>query len=215
MKRYFMHALAPGAALGRGVRLKMTGRIKVGLWLPFTAEWEGDGLSFTWRARVGWGPLTLLRVMDRFADGSGSMEVRLFGRLPIVHGDDEDTARSGAGRAAVEAATWSPASLLPDRGVSWHAESDELIVATWVVAPERPEVRLGIDAEGAVLEASAMRWDNGSHGKHGYVPCGGEVLAERRFGGRVIPSQLRVGWWFGTPQYQPFFEAEIHGVQPV
>jgi hypothetical protein len=20
---------------------------------------------------------------------------------------------------------------------------------------------------------------------------------------------MRVGWWFGTPQYEPFFEAEI------
>ncbi len=33
-------------------------------------------------------------------------------RLPLVHADDEDTIRSGAGRAALEAATWAPASLL-------------------------------------------------------------------------------------------------------
>ena len=92
----------------------MTGRIKVGAWLPFTAEWEGDGRSFVWRARAGVGPAKPLHVIDRYADGSGSMDVRLLGRIPLVSADDEDTVRSGAGRAAVEAATWAPAAR------SWH-----------------------------------------------------------------------------------------------
>jgi hypothetical protein len=137
----------------------MAGRIKLGVWLPFTAEWEGDGRSFAWRARIGWGPLTIFRAVDRFADGAGSMDVRLFGRLPMVQASDEDTARSGAGRAAVEAANWAPASLLPERGVSWRAESEELIVANWDVPPERPEVRLQIDRQGAVRSGQVLRWD--------------------------------------------------------
>jgi len=209
VRRYFLHALAPGAPLGRRVRLRMAGRIKLGLWLPFTADWEGDGRSFAWRARVGWGPFTLFRVIDRFQDRSGSMDVRLFGRIRVVHVDDQDTVRSGAGRAAVEAAHWAPARLLPECGVSWRAESDEWIVATWDVPPERPEVRLRIDSDGAVREGSVMRWDSGSHGKRGHIPCGGEVVAEQRFGDLIIPSRLRVGWWYGTPHYEPFFEAEI------
>jgi hypothetical protein len=28
-------------------------------------------------------------------------------------------------------------------------------------------------------------------------------------GGVVVPSAVTVGWWFGTPRYAPFFEAEI------
>lgn len=111
----------------------MAGRIKLGVWLPFTAEWEGDGRSFAWRARIGWGPLTIFRAVDRFADGAGSMDVRLFGRLPMVQASDEDTARSGAGR--------------------------ELIVANWDVPPERPEVRLQIDRQGAVRSGQVLRWD--------------------------------------------------------
>lgn len=99
--------------------------------------------------------------------------------------------------------------------MNWRAESDDLIVATWDVPPERPSVQLRIDENGAVQEGSVMRWDNGSHGKRGYIPCGGEVLAERRYGDVIIPSQVRVGWSFGTPQYTPFFEAEITSVTPV
>jgi hypothetical protein len=215
VQRYFTHALAAGASLAAGVRLTMTGRIKVGAWLPFKAEWERDGRSFVWRARAGWGPAKPLHVLDRYAEGSGSMDVRLLGRIPLVRADDEDTVRSGAGRAAVEAATWAPAALLPDRGIAWRAESDSLMVASWDVPPERPEVHLRIDDSGAVRSASTLRWDNGEHGRRGYIPCGGEVEAEQRFGDHVIASRLTVGWWFETPRWAPFFKADILSAEPL
>jgi hypothetical protein len=214
VRRYFTHALRPGAPLSAGVRLRMRGRIKAGVWLPFTAVWEGDGRSFAWKAAAGPRLIRPLRVVDRFSSGTGSMDVRLFGLLPLVHADDEDTVRSGAGRAAVEA-TWTPASLLPERGVSWRAESDDVIVGTWDVPPERPEVRLRIDDRGALISTSVMRWDSGQHGRHGYIPCGGEVLAERRFGDLTIPSRLVAGWWFGSPRWDPFFEVEVSAVEPI
>jgi hypothetical protein len=214
VRRYFTHALRPGAALARGVQLQMTGRINVGVWLPFTAVWEGDARSFTWRARSGPGPFRLVHVVDRFAARAGSMDIRLLARIPLLHVENEDTARSGAGRAAAEA-IWTPASLLPHRGVRWHAEGDELIVASWDVPPERPELRLHIDAEGRVRSVSVLRWDSSRHGQHGYIPCGGDVHAEWRFGDLTIPSRMSVGWWYGTPRYKPFFECEISAANSV
>jgi hypothetical protein len=183
----------------------MRGRIKVGSWLPFRADWEGDGSSFLWRARVGRGRRKVLTVIDRYAAGAASMDVRLFGRLPLVHADDEDTIRSGAGRAALEAATWAPASLLHGAEVTWRAERDDLIVPSWDVPPERPVVRLRIGPDGALRTASALRWRK----RDGYVPCGGIVHAERRFGDLVIPSRVTVGWGFDTPRWAPFFEVEV------
>lgn len=142
------------------------------------------------------------------------MDLRLFG-LRLARSDDEDTTRSAAGRTAVEAATWAPASLLPESGVDWRAESENHIVAAWAVPPERPEVHLRIDGNGAVRSVSLMRWDNGDHGPRGYIPCGGEVHAERRFGDLLIPSRISVGWWFGTSRWEPFFEATVLTAQPV
>jgi hypothetical protein len=214
VRRYFTHALLPGARLSCGVRLWMSGRIRVRAWLPFRAVWEGDGRSLMWKAIVGPRGMGLLRVLDRFADGVGSMDVRLLGRVKLVHAADEDSARSAAGRTAVEA-TWTPASLLPDRGVVWRAEADDLIVATWDVWPERPEVHIRIDAHGAMRSSCVMRWDNGEHGLHGYIPCGGDAHAEKRFGDIVIPSRLTAGWWYGTARYAPFFQAEIHAAEPL
>jgi hypothetical protein len=203
--RYLAHALPGPAERASGVRLGMRGRIKVGAWLPFTASQQCDGRSFAWRARVGLGRATLLTVLDRFADGAGSTEGRLFGRRRVFGAQGEDTTRSAAGRAALES-VFAPMSLLPERGVAWRAESDEVVVTGFDVPPERPEVRLRIDGEGALLSASALRWRDR---EAGYVACGCEVRAERRFGDVVVPSSVRVGWWFGTPRYAPFFEAEV------
>jgi hypothetical protein len=214
VRRYFAHALQPGAAPSSGVRLEMTGRIDVGVWLAFAAGWEGDGRSFVWKARSGPGPLRVLHVTDRFADGAGSMDIRLLGRVRLLLADDEDTTRSAAGRTAAES-IWTPGSLLPARGVRWRAESDELIVAGWDLPPERAELRLRIDEHGTVRSVCVMRWDNGRHGRHGYIPCGGDVHAERRFGELTIPTRLTIGWWYGTPRYKPFFECDITSAVPV
>jgi hypothetical protein len=215
--RYFRHALADGARLSRGVRLALAGHIRVGAWLRFRSVWEGDGRSFSWDATSGPGPLPLLHVHDRFSDGVGSMDIRLRApspRLPelkLLHAENADVARSGAGRAALEA-LWSPTALLPANGVSWRAESSDEIVATRDVPPERPEVRIVIAPDGAVRSYSASRWRDA---KRGYVPFGADVHAERRFGDVTIPSRLTAGWGYGTPAWTPFFRCEVTALVPV
>jgi hypothetical protein len=62
-----------------------------------------------------------------------------------------------------------------------------------------------VDERGAVHSASVLRW----HGADGYVACGAHVHAERSFGTLTLPSEVSVGWWFGTPRFAPFFEAEV------
>jgi hypothetical protein len=208
VRRYLSHAIREGAELGAGVTLTMTGRIKVGLWLPFSARQECDGRSFAWRARVGLGPLMALTVIDRFAHGAGSMNGRLFGRIKLFHAEDENTTRSAAGRAALEA-VYTPASLLPQRDVSWRAKSESEIVATWDVPPERPELHLRLDDRGAPRSYWAPRWGKVGQKRFGYIPCGCDVGAERRFGDLVVPTSVTGAWWFNTPRHAPFFEAEI------
>jgi hypothetical protein len=214
VRRYFEHALHGGAERARGVRLEMKGRIRAGTWLPFRARQESDGRSFTWRARVGVGRLTLLTVVDRFAAEAGATEGRLFGRRRVLHSEGADTSRSAAGRAALEA-VFAPMSLLPDRGVRWRVEEEALIVASLDVPPERPELRLRIGRDGALRSVSAARWGNAGQREFGYIPYGCEVRAERRFGDVVVPSSVEVGWWFGTPRYSAFFEAEVRALAPI
>lgn len=208
VRRYLTHAIREGAPLSPGVRLTMKGRIKAGAWLPFKAVEDLDGRSFNWRARVGFAHLPLLEVEDGFRQGSGATSGRLLGRIPLFDAHDPDTARSSAGRAGVEA-FWAPVSLLPSNGATWRAESESTIVATIDVPPERTELRLEIDARGRVRTAIADRWGNAGQDHYGYIPCGGIMEAEHSFGDLTLPSRVTVGWWFGTPRYEPFFRAEI------
>ena len=98
VRRYFSHAITDGAPLPDGVRMTMRGRIKVGVWLPFTAVQTVDGRSFAWQARVGRWPLQPLRVTDGYADAIGRTEGRLLGHLKLFGAEDFDTARSAATR---------------------------------------------------------------------------------------------------------------------
>jgi hypothetical protein len=116
VRRYFAHAIAAGAPLARAVRLQMSGRVKADLWLPFRAEEKVDGRSFSWRARVGLGPLTVVEIADGYSHGVGSSEGRLFGRRQLFAKADEDTARSAAGRAALESVAFAAPSVLPSAG---------------------------------------------------------------------------------------------------
>jgi len=207
VRRRFAHALAAGAELAPAVRLRMRGRIRAGVWLPFTAEQDTARDRFSWRARVELGPLTLLRVTDRYADGAACTEGRLFGRARLFGADDEDTVRSAAGRAALEAVAFAPAAVLPGEGVSWRAEDDDLIVASLLIGPERAEVRVRLGADGALRSVSTMRWGRLPRGGYGYRSCGCDVLAERRFGDLVVPSEVTVAWdWPGAA---PFFRARV------
>jgi hypothetical protein len=214
VRRYLTHALREGARVPAGVRLTMTGRIRVGRWLSFTAQQEFHGHAFAWRARAGWGGFKPLHVVDSYGDGAGSTDGRLFGALRFMHAADANTARAAAGRAAAEC-IWAPGVLLPGPGVSWRAASDDTIIARVDVPPEHPEVTLRIGPTGVVHAVSILRWGNVGQEAFGYIPFGGEIHAERRFGDLTLPSEVSVGWWWGTPRYEPFFEATILSAEPL
>ena len=80
-------------------------------------------------------------------------------------------------------------------------------------APIGHPLRLAM--EGRITAPAARRGGcSAGRGSSACVPCGGDVLAEARFGDLVLPSGLRVGWWFGTTRFRPFFEADIREAVP-
>src|ERR1022692_4125034 len=198
--------------LSRRMRLRMTGRIKIGLWLPFTAQQDCDGSSFIWRAQV---PRRgrFLTVTDSYDDGRAAIDRRLLSAIRMFPSDDQNIVRSAAGRAAAEGIL-APIGLLPSPARIWRAESDNEITVELALAPERPALHVTIDNDGAVQSVNLQRWGNAGEKAFGYLPFGGDVLAEKRFGDFVLPSRLRVGWWHGTERFSPFFEAEIISAVP-
>ena len=76
----------------------MHGEIKLKRWLAFSAEevicWDR---GFIWQASVRMGALTI-RGSDRFIDGQGAMNWKLFGLVPFITASGPDISRSAAGR---------------------------------------------------------------------------------------------------------------------
>jgi hypothetical protein len=214
VRRYLRHAIPDGAAVPAGVELEMTGRIRAGVWLPFRATQRCDGRSFVWCASIGLGPLRPLVITDRYENAVGSMTGTVLGGWKIIDQTNEDTARSAAGRAALES-VFAPGSLLPGRGFHWHVAGEDHIVAITYNHPERVEVHLHVGHDGQLHRLSARRWGEVTKGHFGYHQFGADVQAERRFGALVIPSRVIAGWGYGTDHYIPFFDAAITAARPV
>lgn len=207
VRRYFTAAVAEGAPLSPAVRLKMRGQIKIGRWLPFSADQIlAPRFGTVWKATVA----GLIRGSDRYVEGTGGMDWKVLGLIPLVHARGEDVIRSTAGRAAGES-IWAPTAVVPP-AAEWTALDDERIRVEFDVGGNSMALRHEIDDRGMVTSSCFDRWgDPDSTGTWKPYPFGVEVAENKTFGPLTIPSRGRVGWHYGTDRWHDgeFFRFEI------
>ncbi|BAZ09192.1 hypothetical protein NIES4071_09980 [Calothrix sp. NIES-4071] len=216
VQRYFLHTIALGTPLASSVNLKMTGSFRLSQdkpWLPMVAsEIISDKKGFVWKAVIGSRHLQM-RGGDYYINGSGRVRFALWGLIPFVNVNSPDTKRSAIGRLAGEM-VWLPSGLLPQNGVSWKAIDDKTIQASFKIDGEPITLTLFIDSNGKLLKLSFPRWgEHTEDGSYTYIPFGGEVQQESTFAGFTIPSQVSLGWWYGTDRYSDFFRATTEQVE--
>jgi hypothetical protein len=210
--RWLAHAIPAGTPLFSCVRLTMSGEIKLGAWQPFRAEQLlVPGQGYLWAATTHSHRLRI-NGYDRYSHGSGEMDWRVLGALPVIRIRGDNVTRSAAGRLVSEVA------LLPTsfRAMTWSATPGDTASATATLArPDRPErARLLIDPSGAVTGVRMSRWGKPAGMPWGDHLFGVSVEAESRFDGIAIPSTLRAGWWMGTARESEgeFLRARITAV---
>ena len=208
-RRWLARALPAGREVRGRVSLRIEGEIRLKDWTPFRSrEVLAPRSGFGWEASVGRFPL-VIRGMDFYVAGEGAMRWRLAGLIPVQRADGPDVSRSARGRAAAEAMLCPGALLAPD--VIWRDENEETCVASWDLHGERMAVRFGVAADGGLRSASLARWSD--HGGKGWrlQRFGALVEEERTFDGITIPSRIRAGWGFGTPEWEAgeFFRATV------
>ncbi|PZS26700.1 MAG: hypothetical protein DLM59_17790 [Pseudonocardiales bacterium] len=213
VRRYLTRAIAPDTRLTRCVHLRMRGSIKLRRWLPFRARQilsPHDG--FIWAARVA----GVIAGSDRYLDGDGGMDWKLAGLVTLVHQDGPDVSRSAAGRGGAEA-VWLPTTLLPRFGVRWSAQDDTHITASYQLGDTPIVICYTLDPDGYITSFVFDRWgDPDSTGLWAWHPFGGEITAQRTFGGLTIPGSGRLGWHFGTDRWPSgeFFRYQVTQLQP-
>lgn len=216
VQKYLLHAIAPGTPLATYVELKMSGsfRLKPDTdWLMMQAsQIISTSPGFVWKATVG-NSLKQFSGADYYSKGKGKMRFSIWGLLPVVNAQNNNINRSGIGRLGGEY-IWLPSALLPQNQVAWQAINNHTIQADFTVDNEPISLTLTIDSEGKLLKFSLPRWgDRTEQGDWQYIPFGGEVQAEKTFGGYTIPATINAGWWFGTENYVEFFRATIEQAQ--
>jgi hypothetical protein len=147
---------------------------------------------------------------DRFSAGSGEMNWRLLGLIPIVTADGPDITRSAAGRLVAEMVL-APTAF---SALSWTAGAGpDSIVATCEAAGETEQAELRVAPDGRLLELIVERWGNPDGEPFGRYPFGATMEAEATFSGVTLPSVFRAGWWWGTDRQESgeFFRARITG----
>jgi hypothetical protein len=206
-RRWLNHAIAPGALAARGVLLQMTGHIKIGRWLPFTAVQVIAPSGYVWVARAGRG--ISIQGFDRYSDDTAEMRWLVAGRIPVLRARGPDIARGSAARLAIEALIWLPTAFGDAR---WQASDDpNVAVATRRVGREQLPMELRLDSDGRPEHVSMLRWANPNREPYGYHPFGGILDDETTFAGITIPTSVRVGYWLGSKRWNEgeFFRAQI------
>jgi hypothetical protein len=210
VQRYFLHAIQPDTPLASAVQIKMQGSLKLEQgWMPMQADEILSTKGLLWRAAVGTG-LVRFFVADRYVNQSGQVYVTLWGAIPIVNQQDPNITRASLGRLAIEY-IWLPSVLLPQRGVQWQAIDNNTITASFKIDEEPLILTLVIDRDGRVLQVMMPRWgeDKVEKGTFAYLPYGAAFAEEGTFAGYTVPSQIGVGWWFGTERYEETFRATV------
>jgi Family of unknown function (DUF6544) len=213
-RRYFQHAIEPGTPLAPMARLEMTGEMRLGreqAWLPLHAHQVlAPPTGFIWEASVGRGAMRFTGA-DSYATTRGQTTFRFWDLVPVVRASGPDVSRSARGRLAIES-IWNPASLLPERGVTWTSLDDQSARATVTIDGEPIPLTLTIGPDGKLRSVTMERWGNlTTDGHHTYIPFGADIFAESIFDGYTVPSCLSVSWWHGTDRSFDFFHALITG----
>ena len=216
VQRYLGFSIAPGTPPASTVRLEMHGEIKLGGWHPFVAEqvisWDR---GMIWQASVRMYGLPISG-SDRLLSGKGAMQWKLFGILPLMRAEGDNITRSAAGRMNIEA-LWLP-SVLSDATVGWSSADAKHMTAHFTAQKEAASVEFTLGASGELESISMPRWGNVGGGPYRLIPFGGFIERSSIFGGFTIPTQLRVGWFFGTDRFNSegeFFRATIDNAEYV
>jgi hypothetical protein len=211
---YVARAVPEEDVAARSVSIDQVGEMLLGShWRRFGARetFAVASTAFTWRARF---PLplgvSLFRVVDRYADGAGSLRARLLGVLPVVRSSGPATSAAEAVRYLAEL-PWVPHALLANPELRFRADAGRVVE---VALPSRhgvePVMRLEFDVLGEIARVSGSR----VRSERGWVsrqPWGGTFGGYQVVGGVRIPTRAEVYW--GTPEApEPYWRCEVTGL---
>ncbi|HID67462.1 MAG TPA: hypothetical protein EYP31_04235 [Roseibacterium sp.] len=210
-QRYFRFTIEPGAPLCTAVEIEMTGKLGLGTkeepnYRPMRArQILSPPYGLVWRLDAG-----AISGSDGALPDRSWTRFWLFHVIPVVRVSNQDHRRSAFGRVVAEATFWAPASLLPSAFVRWEDAGDDIARAIVTYGGFTQSVDIRLSETGAPTHVTIQRWSNKNPTKtFREQPFGGELSKFRNFDGYRLPTHVEGGNHIGTPEYFPFFKADV------
>ena len=214
-QRYFNFTIAKGTPLYTVVEIDMAGEIGLG---PKDAPGYRDMVArqilappygLVWRVKTG--PIS---GSDGALPDKSWTRFWLFGLIPVLHVDGLDHHRAAFGRVVAEGAFWAPASLLPGEFVRWGPIDENSARAVVTFGNFEQAVDVTVDEAGAPTRVVIQRWSNANADQvYREQPFGGYLSEFHEFGGYRLPTRVEGGNLIGTPDYFPFFKADVTAIR--
>lgn len=214
IRNYYAKSVRADLADARVVRVTQTGEMKLAPDKPpvsFTAteHFATHEVAFVWNARVRMAPMVGAVVVDRFANGRGLLDARLFGTLSVAHGVGPDTDVGEAQRYLAEIA-WVPQAIALNPELSWRSVDERRIEVGTGINSSRAVVTLTFDGDGDIIGASARR-PRQVGDRSVLTTWGGAFSAYRELGGLRVPTHGEV-WWDLPEQRFVYWRGDVTGV---
>lgn len=214
---YALRGLAGGTP-ARGVRLAQAAEMR----LQPGADWQGLAArqtiattepGFAWVAEQRRGPVTVVRVLDRYVGGEGRLEIRLLGAVRLGASDGPDAA-VGEGLRYLAELPWAPDAILLNRAVAWEVTPDG-VAASMQTAGGGAAVLFALDTAGDFVGVSAKgRPATMPDGSIAYLDWQGTLSGYIEIGGRRVPAQAEVGYVY-PDGYESYFRGTVTGYEVV
>ncbi|MCC6306085.1 MAG: hypothetical protein IT545_12930 [Rhodobacteraceae bacterium] len=215
-RRFLAFAIAPGTPLWPVAEITMEGTLALGSRaaprpLPMAARETlaaPSGLLWELESRLLGLPLA-------GSDALGWTRMRILGLVPVARaGGSADFARSAFGRLVAEAVFWTPAALLPGTGARWEGDGADVARVTLARGGLAQTVTVRLGADGRPREVVFDRWTDANPARrYRLQPFGGILGDFRDVEGFRLPFRVTAGNHFGTPEWFPFFRAEVAAIR--
>lgn len=214
-QRYFNYTIKAGTPLRRVVEIEMVGDLSLGTkdspnYRPMKAQQlSAAPFGFVWL--LNW---NRVRGSDGALADTSWTRFWLFNIVPVAHASGSNHRRSSFGRMVADSAFWAPASILPGENVCWQALGPDSARVIMRFGELEQAVDIYVDAQGRPHKVVFQRWSNENPARiHRLQPFGGDLSAFRQFGGYRLPTRVVAGNHYGTPDYFPFFRAEVTDIR--
>lgn len=201
VQRWLRYSQVVGRERPVTVRLKQTGQFRMGEergWMPFTAEeyFTTDPPGFVWVATFKMAPLLYIAGRDRYADGMGSINMRLLSLIPVA-----DKSGGGLNQGALlrylNEMMWFPAAALSPY-ITWEAIDAKSARATMSYAGMTASGTFVFDEQGRLTDMTAERYNDA---KGRLLPWSTPIAGYGEFGGVRVPIEGEGKWKYESGDF--------------